>query len=223
MVVTVLVTFAGCHSCLTPARPCTASFLWSGASSRIKWPTHGCSLNGLIKIKTILSTDTQLYLGLATTLLAILPMSIKLLVNPTLWQFKLPLYAAIVTERWSVGAVRGHLPGLPVRQRIPAFPPLEHCSEDELRLGPYHRPIRMPSMDLGRVTKWKFYISIVAMAGLCFMSMTLAPLARLPDLFPLLVSVFFSTTSWASSSTSTMSRLPSRLHLGVRIRVVATR
>ncbi|XP_023853878.1 dolichyl pyrophosphate Man9GlcNAc2 alpha-1,3-glucosyltransferase-like [Salvelinus sp. IW2-2015] len=27
---------------------------------------------------------------------------------------------------------------------------LEHCSEDELRLGPYHRPIRMPSMDLGK-------------------------------------------------------------------------
>ncbi|KAF7655389.1 hypothetical protein LDENG_00056890 [Lucifuga dentata] len=50
-----------------------------------------CSLNTLIKIKTILSSDSQLYLSLVCTLLAVLPSSIKLLMKPTFWQFKLAL------------------------------------------------------------------------------------------------------------------------------------
>lgn len=50
-----------------------------------------CSLNVVIKIRTVLSTDTQLYLSLGMTLLAVLPSSIKLLTKPTLWQFKLAL------------------------------------------------------------------------------------------------------------------------------------
>ncbi|KAM4628711.1 dolichyl pyrophosphate Man9GlcNAc2 alpha-1,3-glucosyltransferase [Polymixia lowei] len=50
-----------------------------------------CSLNILIKIKTVLSTDSQLCLSFALTLLAVLPSSIKLLMKPTFWQFKLAL------------------------------------------------------------------------------------------------------------------------------------
>uniref|UniRef100_A0A8C7KRA9 Alpha-1,3-glucosyltransferase n=1 Tax=Oncorhynchus kisutch TaxID=8019 RepID=A0A8C7KRA9_ONCKI len=196
-----------------------------------------CSLNVLIKIKTILSTDTQLYFSLTTTLLAILPSSIKLLMKPTLWQFKLALVnssLAFFLFSFQVHEKSILLPALPVCLLLNDLPlpaiwflqastfsmlPLflkdgllvpyvvtslaflffsiyllsafEHCSEDKLRLGPYRRLlICMPRMDLGRVTKWKFYFSITAMAGLSFMSVSLAPPDQLPDLFPLLVSVF---------------------------------
>ncbi|XP_076026316.1 dolichyl pyrophosphate Man9GlcNAc2 alpha-1,3-glucosyltransferase [Genypterus blacodes] len=50
-----------------------------------------CSLNTLVKIRTILSSDSQLYLSLAFTLLAVLPSSVRLLMKPTFWQFKLAL------------------------------------------------------------------------------------------------------------------------------------
>ncbi|XP_029489107.2 dolichyl pyrophosphate Man9GlcNAc2 alpha-1,3-glucosyltransferase [Oncorhynchus nerka] len=196
-----------------------------------------CSLNVLIKIKTILSTDTQLYFSLTTTLLAILPSSIKLLMKPTLWQFKLALVnssLAFFLFSFQVHEKSILLPALPVCLLLNDLPlpaiwflqastfsmlplflkdgllvpyvvtslaflffsiyllsALEHCSEDKLRLGPYRRLlICMPRMDLGRVTKWKFYFSITAMAGLSFMSVALAPPDQLPDLFPLLVSVF---------------------------------
>uniref|UniRef100_A0A674DD84 Alpha-1,3-glucosyltransferase n=1 Tax=Salmo trutta TaxID=8032 RepID=A0A674DD84_SALTR len=176
-----------------------------------------CSLNVLIKIKTILSTDTQLYFSLTTTLLAILPSSIKLLMKPTLWQFKLALVnssLAFFLFSFQVHEKSILLPAfmLPLFLKDGLLVPcvvtslaflffavyllsaLEHCSEDKLRLGPYRRLlICMPHMDLGRVTRWKvsvFYFSITAMAGLSFMSVALAPPAQLPDLFPLLVSVF---------------------------------
>ncbi|XP_029003391.1 dolichyl pyrophosphate Man9GlcNAc2 alpha-1,3-glucosyltransferase [Betta splendens] len=50
-----------------------------------------CSLNTVIKIRSILSSDSQLYLSLACTLLAVLPSSVRLLTKPTFWQFKLAL------------------------------------------------------------------------------------------------------------------------------------
>ncbi|XP_013869737.1 dolichyl pyrophosphate Man9GlcNAc2 alpha-1,3-glucosyltransferase [Austrofundulus limnaeus] len=50
-----------------------------------------CSLNTLIKIRSILSADSQLYLSFAFTLLAALPSSVKLLTQPTFWHFKLAL------------------------------------------------------------------------------------------------------------------------------------
>ncbi|XP_027884523.1 dolichyl pyrophosphate Man9GlcNAc2 alpha-1,3-glucosyltransferase [Xiphophorus couchianus] len=50
-----------------------------------------CSLNTVIKIRSILTSDSQLYLSLAFTLLAALPSSIKLLMKPTFWNFKLAL------------------------------------------------------------------------------------------------------------------------------------
>nr|XP_023650318.1 dolichyl pyrophosphate Man9GlcNAc2 alpha-1,3-glucosyltransferase [Paramormyrops kingsleyae] len=50
-----------------------------------------CSLNVLIKIKTLLSPETQIYLSLAATLLAVSPSSVKLLTKPTFWQFRLAL------------------------------------------------------------------------------------------------------------------------------------
>ncbi|CAB1332227.1 unnamed protein product, partial [Coregonus sp. 'balchen'] len=120
-----------------------------------------CSLNVLIKIKTILSTETQLSLSM-------LPLFLK---DGLLVPYVVTSLAFLFVSIYLLSA-------------------LEHCSDD-LRLRPYHRPICMPSMDLRRVTKWKFYISIVAMAGLSFTSMALTPPSRLPDdLFTLLVSVF---------------------------------
>ncbi|XP_003974451.3 dolichyl pyrophosphate Man9GlcNAc2 alpha-1,3-glucosyltransferase [Takifugu rubripes] len=50
-----------------------------------------CSLNILIKIRSIVSPDAQIYLSTACTLLAVLPSSVRLLVKPTFWQFKLAL------------------------------------------------------------------------------------------------------------------------------------
>ncbi|KAM6920897.1 dolichyl pyrophosphate Man9GlcNAc2 alpha-1,3-glucosyltransferase [Xenentodon cancila] len=50
-----------------------------------------CSLNTLIKIRSILSSESQLCLSLALTLLAVLPSSVRLLTKPTFWQFKLAL------------------------------------------------------------------------------------------------------------------------------------
>ncbi|XP_070688600.1 dolichyl pyrophosphate Man9GlcNAc2 alpha-1,3-glucosyltransferase [Pempheris klunzingeri] len=50
-----------------------------------------CSLNVLIKIRSILSGDSQIYLSSACTLLAALPSSVRLLTKPTFWQFKLAL------------------------------------------------------------------------------------------------------------------------------------
>uniref|UniRef100_H3C235 Alpha-1,3-glucosyltransferase n=1 Tax=Tetraodon nigroviridis TaxID=99883 RepID=H3C235_TETNG len=50
-----------------------------------------CSLNILIKIRSILSSDSQIYLSTACTLLSVLPSSVRLLTKPTLWQFKLAL------------------------------------------------------------------------------------------------------------------------------------
>uniref|UniRef100_A0A6Q2XE79 Alpha-1,3-glucosyltransferase n=1 Tax=Esox lucius TaxID=8010 RepID=A0A6Q2XE79_ESOLU len=191
-----------------------------------------CSLNVLIKIKTILSTDTQLYLSLAATLLAALPSSIKLLTKPTLWQFKLALVnsslafflfsfqvheKSILLPALPVCLLLGDLPlpavwflqastfsMLPLFLKDGLFVPyavtssafvfysvyllsaLEHSSEEELRLRPVRRLVCLPRVDLGRI----FYLSVAAMAGLSFMSVALAPPARLPDLFPLLVSVF---------------------------------
>ncbi|XP_068175741.1 dolichyl pyrophosphate Man9GlcNAc2 alpha-1,3-glucosyltransferase [Antennarius striatus] len=50
-----------------------------------------CSLNILIKIKSDLSSDSQLNLSIVCTLLAVLPSSVRLLMKPTFWQFKLAL------------------------------------------------------------------------------------------------------------------------------------
>uniref|UniRef100_A0A8C7ZSB4 Alpha-1,3-glucosyltransferase n=1 Tax=Oryzias sinensis TaxID=183150 RepID=A0A8C7ZSB4_9TELE len=50
-----------------------------------------CSLNVLIKIRTLMSSDAQLYLSLVFTLLAVLPSSIRVLTRPTFWHFKLAL------------------------------------------------------------------------------------------------------------------------------------
>ncbi|KAM3875955.1 dolichyl pyrophosphate Man9GlcNAc2 alpha-1,3-glucosyltransferase [Diretmus argenteus] len=196
-----------------------------------------CSLNVLIKIRTILSTDSQLYLSFAFTLLALLPSSIRLLTKPTFWQFKLALVnssLAFFLFSFQVHEKSILLPALPVCLLLNDLPlmaiwflqastfsmlplllkdgllvpyvvtflaflllgtyllsALEHCSEDELRLGGYHRLLFcLPRLDLACIVRWKFYCSIAVMAGLSLACVALVPPPQLPDLFPVLVSAF---------------------------------
>ncbi|KAI3368562.1 hypothetical protein L3Q82_025570, partial [Scortum barcoo] len=194
-----------------------------------------CSLNILIKIRSILSTESQIYLSLASTLLAALPSSIRLLTKPTFWQFKLALAnssLAFFLFSYQVHEKSVLLAALPVCLLLNDLPlvaiwflqastfsmlplflkdgllapyvvtsvgfllfsiyllsALEHCSEEELRLGAYHKLLFfLPRLDLACVIRWKFYFSIAAMAGLSIASVALVPPPHLPDLFPVLVS-----------------------------------
>ncbi|XP_016362935.1 dolichyl pyrophosphate Man9GlcNAc2 alpha-1,3-glucosyltransferase-like isoform X2 [Sinocyclocheilus anshuiensis] len=173
-----------------------------------------CSLNVLIKIKTLLSRETQLFLSFALTLLFVLPSSLKLLSKPTLWQFKLALvntslafflFSFQVHEK-SILLVAFMLPlllkdGLLLPYVVTSLAflflslyllsALERSTEEELRLGLYCKLTQrwLPKLNLSRIIKWKFWFSLVAMAALSFTSMWLKPPAKLPDLFPVLVSV----------------------------------
>uniref|UniRef100_A0A3P8SVM3 Alpha-1,3-glucosyltransferase n=1 Tax=Amphiprion percula TaxID=161767 RepID=A0A3P8SVM3_AMPPE len=201
-----------------------------------------CSLNTLIKIRSILSGDSQLYL-LACTFLAVLPASFRLLTKPTFWHFKLALvnsslafflFSYQVHEKsillaapvclllndlpliaiWFLQASTFMLPlflkdGLLVPYVVTSLAflffslyllsALDHCSEDELRMGAYNKLLFfLPKMDLAHVVRWKFYISVAVMAVLSIVSIALVPPPHLPDLFPVLVSTtaflhFFGT------------------------------
>ncbi|XP_063057876.1 dolichyl pyrophosphate Man9GlcNAc2 alpha-1,3-glucosyltransferase [Engraulis encrasicolus] len=203
-----------------------------------------CSLNILIKIKTLLPAGTQLSLSFVLTLLAALPSSIKLFTRPTLWQFKLALVnssLAFFLFSYQVHEKSILLPALPVCLLLSDIPlmalwflqlttfsmlplllkdglllpymvtsgaflylgvfllsALQRSTDEQLRLQPYHTLIStllpcLPRLNLGLITKWKFVASVVIMAGLSMASVVLEPPARLPDLFPVLVSL----VSWA--------------------------
>uniref|UniRef100_UPI0037E76E48 dolichyl pyrophosphate Man9GlcNAc2 alpha-1,3-glucosyltransferase n=1 Tax=Semicossyphus pulcher TaxID=241346 RepID=UPI0037E76E48 len=204
-----------------------------------------CSLNILIKIRSILSSDTQIYLSAACTILAVLPSCVRLLMKPTFWQFKLALVnssLAFFLFSYQVHEKSILLVALPVCLLLNDLPlmviwflqastfsmlplflkdgllvpyvvtslaflffstyllsALEHCTEEELRLGVYHKLLFfLPKMDLACTVRWKFYISVAVMAVLSFVSVAMVPPPRLPDLFPVLVSTtsflhFFGT------------------------------
>lgn len=194
-----------------------------------------CSLNILIKIKSILSSDSQFYLSLACTVLAVLPSSVRLLTKPTFWQFKLALVnsslafflfsfhvheKSILLASLPACLLLSDLPliaiwllqistfsmlplllkdGLLVPYAVTSLAflyfsmyllsPLKHCTEEELRMGAYRRMLFfLPKLDFGCVVRWKFYISILAMAALSIASVTVSPPPHLPDLFPVLIS-----------------------------------
>nr|XP_020458449.1 dolichyl pyrophosphate Man9GlcNAc2 alpha-1,3-glucosyltransferase [Monopterus albus] len=194
-----------------------------------------CSLNILIRFRSILSSDSQLYLSFGCTLLAVLPSSIKLLTKPNFWQFKLALansslafflFSYQVHEKsillaalpaclllsdlplmviwFLLASTFSMLPlflkdGLLVPYAVTSLAflffsiylmsALVHCSEEDLRLSAYHKLFScLPKLDLAYILRWKFYISVAAMAGLSIMSVVLAPPPHLPDLFTVLVS-----------------------------------
>lgn len=194
-----------------------------------------CSLNILIKIRSILSSDTQIYLSAACTLLTVLPSCIRLLTKPTLWQFKLALVnssLAFFLFSYQVHEKSILLAALPACLLLNDLPlmviwflhastfsmlplllkdgllvpyivtslaflffsiyllsALERCTEDELRVGAYHKLLFfLPKLDLACIIRWKFYISVAVMSALSFMSVAMSPPPHLPDLFPVLVS-----------------------------------
>ncbi|XP_060890332.1 dolichyl pyrophosphate Man9GlcNAc2 alpha-1,3-glucosyltransferase [Labrus mixtus] len=204
-----------------------------------------CSLNILIKIRSILSSDTQICLSAACTLLAVLPSCVRLLTKPTFWQFKLALVnssLAFFLFSYQVHEKSILLVALPALLLLNDLPlmviwlllastfsmlplllkdclllpyavtslaflffsiyllsALEHCSEEELRLGAYHKLLFfLPRLDLAGIVRWKFYISVAVMVGLSFVTVAMVPPPHLPDLFPVLVSLasfshFFGT------------------------------
>ncbi|XP_077463776.1 dolichyl pyrophosphate Man9GlcNAc2 alpha-1,3-glucosyltransferase [Stigmatopora argus] len=196
-----------------------------------------CSLNTVIKIRSVLSTDFQLYLSLAFTILAVLPSCIRVLTKPTFWQFKLALVnsslgfflfsyqvheKSILLASLPICLFLNDLPIISVWflqastfSMLPLFlkdgllvpyvvtslafvffstyllSALEHSSEEELGLAFYHKLLFfLPRMDLACILRWKFYLSIFAMACLSIATVTLSPPPHLPDLFPVLVSTF---------------------------------
>ncbi|XP_017275889.1 dolichyl pyrophosphate Man9GlcNAc2 alpha-1,3-glucosyltransferase [Kryptolebias marmoratus] len=194
-----------------------------------------CSLNTLIKIRSVLSGDSQLYLSFAFTLLAALPSSVKLLMKPTFWDFKLALVnsslafflfsyqvheKSILLAALPVCLLLNDLPFMSIWflqastfSMLPLFlkdgllipyavtsvafllsiyllSALDHCSEDELRVGAYRKLFYcLPKVDLACGVRWKFYISVALMAGLSVLSVVSDPPPHLPDLFPVLVSM----------------------------------
>ncbi|KAJ8392550.1 hypothetical protein AAFF_G00074280 [Aldrovandia affinis] len=197
-----------------------------------------CSMNVLFKVRAHLSPDTQLYLSLVSTLLAVLPSSIKLLMNPTFWQFKLALVnsslafflfsfqvheKSILLAALPVCLLINDLPlmsiwvllastfsMLPLLLKDGLFLPyavtflaflfvstyllraLDRTTVEALRIGPYVRLYRtcFPTINLPFIIKWKFALCLLAMAGLSFTSVAVDPPAKLPDLYPVLVSLF---------------------------------
>lgn len=196
-----------------------------------------CSLNVLIKIKSLLSRDTQLLLSFAMTLLSILPSSIKLLIKPNLWQFKLALVnssLAFFLFSFQVHEKSILLPALPVCLLMNELPLMAiwflaastfsmlplllkdglllpyavtslafvylsvylhsalKTSEDELRLGQCHKLTQycFSKHTVNLLIKCTFGASLCVMTGLSFASVAVEPPAKLPDLFPVLVSVF---------------------------------
>ncbi|KAK5869619.1 hypothetical protein PBY51_024322 [Eleginops maclovinus] len=195
-----------------------------------------CSLSVLIKIRSILSSDSQMYLSFACTLLAVLPSCVRLLMKPTFWQFKLALAnssLAFFLFSYQVHEKSILLAALPACLLLNDLPlmaiwflhastfsmlplflkdgllvpfavtslgflyfsiyllsALERCSEEELRLGGYHKLLFwLPKLDLAWIVRWKFYVSVSVMAGLSIATVALVPPPHLPDLFPVLVSI----------------------------------
>ncbi|XP_066548514.1 dolichyl pyrophosphate Man9GlcNAc2 alpha-1,3-glucosyltransferase [Amia ocellicauda] len=196
-----------------------------------------CSLSILIKIKNLLSPETQLRLSFAATLLFLLPSSMKLLMQPTFRGFKLALVncsLAFFLFSFQVHEKSILLAAMPVCLLISELPFMSawflqvttfsmlpllikdglllpyvvtslafllistsllsapgRTSEDDVKLKPLFRLVRrcVPRLNASLLAKWGFTLSLLSMAVLSFMSAALSPPARLPDLFPVMVSL----------------------------------
>uniref|UniRef100_A0A8C1IE75 Alpha-1,3-glucosyltransferase n=1 Tax=Cyprinus carpio TaxID=7962 RepID=A0A8C1IE75_CYPCA len=122
-----------------------------------------CSLNVLIKIKTLLSRETQLFLRLVFFVFrSMLPLLLK---DGLLLPYVVTSLAFLFLSLYLLSA-------------------LERSTEEELRLGLYRKLTQLLSLCI-----LQFWFSLAAMAALSFTSVWLKPPAKLPDLFPVLVSV----------------------------------
>uniref|UniRef100_A0A8C6WMY3 Alpha-1,3-glucosyltransferase n=1 Tax=Neogobius melanostomus TaxID=47308 RepID=A0A8C6WMY3_9GOBI len=172
-----------------------------------------CSLNILIKIRSILSSDSQFYLSLACTVLAVLPSSVRLLTKPTFWQFKLALvnsslafflFSYQVHEK-SILLASFMLPlllkdGLLVPYAATSLAFLYFNFANILRKKQSYNlcfirkkvyyAFAYALIIMTYVCLLQFYLSILAMAALSIASVAVSPPPHLPDLFPVLISTF---------------------------------
>ncbi|KAM9129254.1 dolichyl pyrophosphate Man9GlcNAc2 alpha-1,3-glucosyltransferase [Pangshura tecta] len=197
-----------------------------------------CSLSVLIKIKNVMSSQTQLKLSFAFTFLTLLPACIKLTLQPSLRRFKFALVSCALSFflfSFQVHEKSILLVSVPVCLMINEIPlmctwfllvstfsllPLllkdglllayvvttlafltvcatsfsifEKTSEEDLQLKSLSLSIRayIPSFKaFPKIIKSLFIVSVTLMGILTLMSATLTPPQKLPDLFPVSVSV----------------------------------
>ncbi|XP_019356725.1 PREDICTED: dolichyl pyrophosphate Man9GlcNAc2 alpha-1,3-glucosyltransferase [Gavialis gangeticus] len=197
-----------------------------------------CSLSVLIKIKNILSPQTQLKLSFAFTFLSLLPACIKLTLQPSLRGFKFALVSCALSfflfsfQVHEKSVLLVSLPVCLIINEIPfmatwfllvstfsmlplllkdglllayigttlafltvctaSFSIFEKTSAEDLQLKSFSLSIwgYIPWLKpFPKFVKSLFLISIILMGVLSLMSATLNPPQRLPDLFPISVSV----------------------------------
>uniref|UniRef100_A0A8C2KU25 Alpha-1,3-glucosyltransferase n=1 Tax=Cyprinus carpio TaxID=7962 RepID=A0A8C2KU25_CYPCA len=208
---TVLVTFALCWMPFLsdPKQPLQVLhrlFPFGRGLFEDKVANTWCSLNVLIKIKTLLSRETQLFLSFALTLLFILPSSLKLLSKPNLWQFKLALVNSSLA--FFLFSFQVHEKSILLAALLMFFlfvffhSMLPLLVKDGLLLPYVVTSLAFLFLSLyllSHLTRtneplfwyfpFHFWFSLVAMAVLSFTSVWLEPPAKFPDLFPVLVSI----------------------------------
>uniref|UniRef100_A0A8C2KVS7 Alpha-1,3-glucosyltransferase n=1 Tax=Cyprinus carpio TaxID=7962 RepID=A0A8C2KVS7_CYPCA len=187
---TVLVTFALCWMPFLsdPKQPLQVLhrlFPFGRGLFEDKVANTWCSLNVLIKIKTLLSRETQLFLSYCTHLGFCLFLRLMFF----LFVFFHSMLPLLVKDGLLLPYVVTSLAFLFLSLYL--LSALERSTEEELRLGIYRKLTRhwLPKLNLSRIIKWKFWFSLVAMAVLSFTSVWLEPPAKFPDLFPVLVSI----------------------------------
>ncbi|CAM4625259.1 unnamed protein product [Leuciscus chuanchicus] len=142
-----------------------------------------CSLNVLIKIKTLLSRETQLFLRPVCLVINEMPLiAIWFLLTSTFSMLPLLLKDGLLLPYAVTSSAFLFL-------SLYLLSALEKTTDEELRLSLSHKLTQHCLPKLSLIIKWKFWFSLVAMAALSFTSVWLEPPAKLPDLFPVLVSV----------------------------------
>ncbi|XP_062920181.1 dolichyl pyrophosphate Man9GlcNAc2 alpha-1,3-glucosyltransferase isoform X1 [Mobula hypostoma] len=197
-----------------------------------------CSLSIILKVKRILSQQTQIWLSFAATLLTLLPTCMKLTMNPTIKGFKFALVNCSLSfflfsfQVHEKSILLAAIPVILILHELPfmttwfllvstfsMFPLLlkdglllpyivssltfllvtikllsafEKVSVEDLQLQPVLQSLRryIPHFAISSyVAKLSFLLSVIAMASLSLISVTLVPPPQLPDLFPVLVSL----------------------------------
>uniref|UniRef100_A0A8B9PZQ1 Alpha-1,3-glucosyltransferase n=1 Tax=Apteryx owenii TaxID=8824 RepID=A0A8B9PZQ1_APTOW len=186
-----------------------------------------CSLSVLIKIKSIVSPQTQLKLSCAVTFLSLLPTCVKLTLEPSLRGFKFALVSChfiffyfhfrpvclIINEipfmaTWFLlVSTFSMLPlllkdGLLLAYTVTSLAFLSACvtsfsifektSAEDLQLKSFSLSLKgyvSWFKSFPKIVKRLFLLSVTVMGILTLLSATMNPPERLPDLFPLAVSI----------------------------------
>ncbi|NXT55367.1 ALG6 glucosyltransferase, partial [Pluvianellus socialis] len=201
-------------------------------------PNIWCSLSVLIKIKNIVSPQTQLKLSFAVTFLSLLPTCIKLTVQPSLRAFKFALVScalsfflfsfqvhekSILLVSVPVCLILNEIPFmatwfllvstfsmLPLLLKdglllpyavtmlaflsvcVAAFSIFEKTSAEDLQLKPFSLSLKgyvSWFKSFPKIVRSLFLLSLTLMGVLSLASAAVPPPQRLPDLFPVSVSV----------------------------------